>query len=66
MLHVADLLGDRLPPHHWWLDLPGVFGPALLLAVLAIPRIWRGMNPNAPETRHNPALRGTRQKAVRP
>lgn len=53
LIHVADLLGGRLPPHHWWLDLPAVFGPALLLAVLAIPRIWRGMNPSTPETRAN-------------
>ncbi len=52
LVHVADLLAGRLPPHHWWLDLPGVFGPALLLALLSIPGVWRRMNPeHTPDAR---------------
>jgi hypothetical protein len=38
LLHVADILTGRLPADHWWVDLPGVFVPALLLGVLCLPR----------------------------
>jgi hypothetical protein len=40
LIHVADLLAGRLPPEHWLIDLPGVFLPAILLAVLALPQWW--------------------------
>jgi hypothetical protein len=41
LVHVADLLGGRLPAEHWLVDLPGVFVPAGFLVVLALPRWWR-------------------------
>ena len=45
-VHLGDLLGGRLPATHWVLDLPSVFAPALLLAVLALPAVWRRVNPH--------------------
>ncbi len=35
ILHVYDTLRDALPHTHWWLDLPGVYVPAILLIVLS-------------------------------
>jgi len=35
-LHLFDLARGALGPEHWWLDLPGVFAPALLLGALAL------------------------------
>ena len=40
-IHVADLASGRLHPEHWLVDFPGVFLPALVLAVLCLPRFWR-------------------------
>ena len=40
LIHVADLMSGRLPSDHWLVDLPGVFAPAILLVVLALPRWW--------------------------
>jgi hypothetical protein len=40
LIHVGDLLEGRLPADHWLVDLPGVFLPAIVLAVLALPRWW--------------------------
>ena len=33
-LHVYDTARGAVDPHHWWLDAPGVYAPALLLTVL--------------------------------
>jgi hypothetical protein len=41
LIHVADLIAGRLPAEHWAIDLPGVFVPAMLIVVLALPRWWR-------------------------
>jgi hypothetical protein len=41
VVHVTDLVGGRLPASHWLVDLPGVFFPAALFVVLAMPRWWR-------------------------
>ena len=45
LVHVAEISFGLLPHTHWWIDLPLVFVPALLLAVLTLPlvrqRIWR-------------------------
>ena len=41
LLHVADIMAGRLPAEHWLIDLPGVFLPAVLLAVLCVPRFHR-------------------------
>jgi hypothetical protein len=35
-LHVFDTARGFLDSHHWWLDLPGVYLPALVTAVLAL------------------------------
>ena len=35
-LHVFDTARGFLDAHHWWLDAPGVYLPALLLAPIAI------------------------------
>ena len=35
VLHVYDTLVGNLPNDHWWLDFPGVYLPALVLAVAA-------------------------------
>lgn len=32
VLHVHDTVGGLLEADHWWLDAPGVYAPALLLA----------------------------------
>jgi len=40
LVHVADLFAGRLEADHWLIDLPGVFLPAILLAILAMPRRW--------------------------
>ena len=39
--HVAEILAGQLPSSHWWIDLPLVFAPAVLLGVLALPGNWR-------------------------
>lgn len=33
VLHVHDTLRGIVDAHHWWLDLPGVYLPALLLGI---------------------------------
>ena len=33
VLHVFDTARGAVGAHHWWLDLPGVYAPALLLVV---------------------------------
>ena len=38
--HVVEILVGLLPASHWWIDLPLVLFPGLLLGVLAIPRVW--------------------------
>ena len=32
LLHIYDTAVGNLPGDHWWLDAPGVYAPALLLA----------------------------------
>jgi hypothetical protein len=34
LVHVTDTLAGRLPPSHWGIDFPGVYLPAILLAVV--------------------------------
>jgi hypothetical protein len=34
--HVFDTLRGYVEPSHWWIDLPGVYVPALILAALAV------------------------------
>ena len=37
VLHVFDTSRGFVDPHHWWIDFPGVYLPALIVVVLA----WR-------------------------
>ena len=39
LIHVVDIMTGHLPTGHWLIDLPGVFLPALLMIVLAIPAV---------------------------
>jgi hypothetical protein len=36
LIHLADIVFGRLPHSHWWIDMPGVFLPALIMIVLAV------------------------------
>ena len=45
LLHIYDTVVGNLPHSHWWLDLPGVYLPALLLGVAA----WAHRAPRGPE-----------------
>jgi hypothetical protein len=39
LIHLADIVSGVLPHSHWLIDMPGVFLPALLMAVLAVPSV---------------------------
>ena len=39
LIHLADIAAGRLPHAHWLVDMPGVFVPALLLLILAVPAV---------------------------
>ncbi len=39
--HVAEMLLGQLPHTHWYIDVPLVFLPALVLGALAVPSVWR-------------------------
>jgi hypothetical protein len=41
LIHVADIATGHLPHSHWLIDLPGVFVPALIMIVLAVPSVRR-------------------------
>ena len=41
LVHVTDLASGRLDTDHWLIDLPGVFVPAIVFAVLCWPRWWQ-------------------------
>jgi hypothetical protein len=36
LLHIRDTALGVVDSHHWWLDLPLVYGPAVLIAWLAL------------------------------
>ena len=36
LVHVYDTASGALDAHHWWLDAPGVYGPALLIGYAAL------------------------------
>lgn len=55
--HVAEILGGALPAAHWWVDFPLVFLPGLLLAVLALPKVWTAVFPVAPPTTPDDGVR---------
>jgi ABC-type branched-subunit amino acid transport system permease subunit len=39
LIHLADIIAGRLPHSHWMIDMPGVFVPALLMIILAVPSV---------------------------
>ena len=39
LIHLADILAGRLPHSHWLIDLPGVFAPALIMLITAMPSV---------------------------
>jgi hypothetical protein len=41
LIHLGDILTGHLPTTHWLIDIPGVFLPALLMIVLALPVVRR-------------------------
>lgn len=41
LVHVAEISFGLLPHSHWWIDLPLVFLPALLLVLLTLPAVRR-------------------------
>lgn len=43
--HVYEIATGALPFHHWWLDGPGVFLPALLVAAVAAASLRRRAAP---------------------
>jgi len=45
-LHVYDTLRGALPGDHWWLDLPGVYIPAIVMAAAAF-QFTRNPTPEA-------------------
>jgi hypothetical protein len=47
LLHLVDILTGRLPTTHWVIDAPAIFIPALLLAIAAVPGIWRRIEESA-------------------
>ena len=49
-LHVADMITRRMSLSHAIIDAPGVLLPGLALGVLALPKVWRIVNPLTRET----------------
>lgn len=37
LIHLLDIASGHLPPVHWLIDAPGVFVPALIMILLAVP-----------------------------
>jgi len=40
-IHLQDIATGHLPTTHWLVDIPGVFLPALLMIILAVPAVRR-------------------------
>ena len=47
LIHLFEILAGHLPGSHWLIDAPGVFAPALLLVILAVPSVRRRMGETA-------------------
>jgi len=41
LIHLLEISTGHLPSSHWLIDLPGVFVPALITIVLAVPSVRR-------------------------
>lgn len=46
VIHLVGILNGDLPAEHWMDDAFGVFIPALVLVVFAVPGIWRRVAPD--------------------
>jgi len=44
LAHVAEIMTGHLPHSHWWIDLPLVFVPGLILAAACPPPVWRRLH----------------------
>lgn len=42
--HVVEILTGHLPHSHWWIDLPLVFLPGMLLLAACPPPIWKHLH----------------------
>jgi hypothetical protein len=47
LIHLADIGSGRLPHSHWLIDAPGVFTPALIMIILAVPSVRRRLGARA-------------------
>ena len=45
--HAMEILTGDLPHSHWGLDALGVFIPGILFFVIALPPVWKRLNPEA-------------------
>ena len=52
--HVLEILMGDLPHSHWYIDAGGVFVPAALFTVLALPPVWARVNPQAAKAGESP------------
>lgn len=52
VLHVYDTGRGAVDHTHWWLDLPGVYAPALLLTLLTVLLARQQGDPHASPARH--------------
>jgi len=48
VLHVFDTARGAVPHEHWWLDLPGVYVPAVALAIVTLVSLRAGGGTHAP------------------
>ena len=47
LLHIFDTATGAVEPHHWWLDLPGVYLPAVVMGVSTAILMRREGEPHA-------------------
>jgi hypothetical protein len=49
LIHLLDITTGHLPTTHWLIDIPGVFLPAVLMILLALPRVRRKLSRPKPD-----------------
>ena len=47
LIHLVDIASGSLPRSHWLIDAPGVFIPALIMILLAVPSVRRRLGARA-------------------
>jgi len=45
LMHVVDIILERLPHTHWLIDAPLVFAPGIIMFLIALPVLWKRINP---------------------